>query len=242
MELSLEADRLREIIDIVDAVVAEARFIVDEDELNVRAVDDSHVAMVDVSVLSNGFEKYDTEGKETMALNLEKIQDFLKIVNSDSILNLINESGKLKLESGNLSQVFPLLDPEGMKSADIPDLDLSNEVKMEADYLKKAVKAADTVSDGMKISLDDLKCRITAESDQDEIDMTVYSDQFGKYNVEGEVESMFALQYLKDMISPVSSKAPIYVRIDSDYPMEIEYRFAEGTGMALMMLAPRIEE
>ncbi len=242
MELSLEADRLREIIDIVDAVVAEARFIVDEDELNVRAVDDSHVAMVDVSVLSNGFEKYDTEGKETMALNLEKIQDFLKIVNSDSILNLINESGKLKLESGNLSQVFPLLDPEGMKSADIPDLDLSNEVKMEADYLKKAVKAADTVSDGMKISLDDLKCRITAESDQDEIDMTVYSDQFGKYNVEGEVESMFALQYLKDMISPVSSKAPIYVRIDSDYPMEIEYRFAEGTGTALMMLASRIEE
>ncbi len=53
---------------------------------------------------------------------------------------------------------------------------------------------------------------------------------------------MFALQYLKDMISPVSSKAPIYVRIDSDYPMEIEYGFAEGTGTALMMLAPRIEE
>ncbi len=242
MELSLEADRLREIIDIVDAVVAEARFTVDEDELNVRAVDDSHVAMVDISVLSNGFEKYEVEGEETMALNLGKIKDFLKIIDSDAMVDLINEDGRLKLESGNLSQVIPLLDPEGMKSADIPDLDLSNELKMEADYLKTAVKAADTVSDGMKISLDDMKCSIMAESDQDEIDMTVYSDQFGKYDVEGEVESMFALQYLKDMISPVSSKAPIYVRIDSDYPMEIEYRFAEGTGMALMMLAPRIEE
>ncbi|MFW6196276.1 MAG: hypothetical protein ACOC5D_02965 [Thermoplasmatota archaeon] len=53
---------------------------------------------------------------------------------------------------------------------------------------------------------------------------------------------MFALGYLKDMISPISKNAPVFVRLGADYPMEIEYTFAEENGKATMMLAPRVEK
>jgi len=52
---------------------------------------------------------------------------------------------------------------------------------------------------------------------------------------------MFAIDYLKNIVKPISAKAPVFVRLGPEYPMEIEYRFAEGNGKATMMLAPRIE-
>jgi len=75
----------------------------------------------------------------------------------------------------------------------------------------------------------------------DEIESTLRADQFAEYDVEEDVESMFALEYLKDMVKPISANAPVFVRLGAEYPMEIEYRFAEGNGKATMMLAPRIE-
>ncbi len=80
-----------------------------------------------------------------------------------------------------------------------------------------------------------------AEADQDEVDLTLYADQLVGYSVDKEVESIFALEYLKNMVKPISNNAPVFVRLGPDHSMEIEYRFAEGHGKALMLLAPRIE-
>jgi len=241
MRLSLKADRLKEITDMVSAIVEETRAVVDEEEFRIEAVDSSHVAMVVLSMQPNGFEEYEVEGEKELGLILERIQDFLRIVDKGEIVVLTEEDGRLKAESGNLRQTMPLLDTEGMSTPDIPDLDLASEVKMKADFFQTGVKAADSVSDHLKVKADDMKLRFLAEGDQDEIDMTLYADQFATYSVEKEIESMFAIDYLKEMVSPISANAPVFVRLGPDYPIEIEYWFAEGNGKATMMLAPRIE-
>jgi len=242
MELSLKADRLKEITDIVSSVVTETLVVIDEDEFKVRAVDEANIAMVDISLLSKGFEEYNVEEKDIIGLNLERVQQFLRIVDSDDLLELSKEKGKLRMKRDNLTQSIPLLDTENIQDPDIPDLDLPTEVKTKAEYIQTGVKAANNISDQVKVEVDEMKFSIEAEGKEDEIDLTVYADQFGKYEVEEEIESLFALDYLKDMVSSVSSKAPIYLRLGSDHPMEIEYNFAEGYGKALMMLAPRIEK
>ncbi|MEF8833029.1 MAG: hypothetical protein V5A66_05900 [Candidatus Thermoplasmatota archaeon] len=244
MKLSLKVNRLKEITNIVSAIVDETLAVVDEEEFRIEAVDESHVAMAVLSLQANGFEEYEVEEEKVLGLKLEKLEDFLRILDSDEMVELTKEDGRLKAKSGNLTQVIPLLDPEGMSNPDIPDLDLSNEVKMKADFLQTGVKAANSIGDSLKVKADDMKLQFLAVEDQeqDEIDMTIHADQFAKYSVDEDVESMFALDYLKDMISPISKKAPVFLRLGADYPMEIEYTFAEGNGKATMMLAPRIEK
>ncbi|MEF8832758.1 MAG: DNA polymerase sliding clamp [Candidatus Thermoplasmatota archaeon] len=241
MRLSLKADRLKEIIDIVSAIVEETRAVIDEEEFRIEAVDESNVAMVVLSVQSNGFEEYEVEEENELGLKLEKIRDFLRIVDKEEMIVLTEEDGRLKAESGNLTQTIPLLDTEGMSIPDIPDLDLSSEVKMKADFLQTGVKAANSISEHLKVKADDMKVQFLAEGDQDEIDMTLYADQFATYSVEKEIESMFAIDYLRDMVKPISANVPVFVRLGPDYPIEIKYNFAEGNGEATMMLAPRIE-
>ncbi len=242
MNLSIKADRLKEITDMVSAIVDETRAVLDEEEFRIEAVDDSHVAMVVLSVQPNGFEEYEVDEKREIGLKLEKIQDFLKIVDKGEMVELSEEEeGRLKARSGNLTQIIPLLDTEGMDSPDIPDLDLSNEVKMKADFLQTGIKAAGSIVDQLRIKADEDKLQMMAEEDQDEIESTLHSDQFTEYDIEEDVESMFALEYLKDIVKPISANAPVFVRLGPEYPMEIEYRFAEGNGKATMMLAPRIE-
>ncbi len=242
MELSLKADRLKEITDIVSAVVTETLVVIDEDEFKIRAVDEANIAMVDISLLSKGFEEYNVEEEDIIGLNLERVQQFLRIVDSDDLLEISKEEGKLRIKRDNLTQSIPLLDTENIQDPDIPDLDLPTEIKTEAKTIQTGVKAANNISDQVKVKVDEMKFSIEAEGKEDEIDLTVYADQFGKYEVGEEIESLFALDYLKDMVSSVSSRAPIYLRLRSDHPMEIEYNFAEGYGSALMMLAPRIEK
>jgi len=226
---------------MVSAIVDETRAVVDEEEFRIEAVDSSNVAMVVLSVQPNGFDEYEVDEEKELGLRLNKIQDLLRIVDKGVIIVLTEEDGRLRAESGNLRQIMPLLDTEGMSAPDIPDLDLASEVKMKADFLQTGVKAADSISDHLKVKADDMKLKFLAEGDQDEIDMTLYADQFATYKVEKEIESMFAIDHLKDMVKPISANAPVFMRLGPDYPIEIEYHFAEGNGKATMMLAPRIE-
>jgi len=241
MRLTLKADRLKEITDMVSAIVEETRAVIDEEEFRIEAVDSSNVAMVVLSVQPNGFDEYEVDGEKELGLRLNKIQDFLRIVDKGETIVLTEEEGRLRAESGNLRQSMPLLDTESMSPPNIPDLDLSSEIKMKADFLQTGVKAADSISDHLKVKADNKKLRFFAEGDQDEIDMTLYANEFPNYSVEKEIESMFAIDYLKGMVKPISAKAPVFLRLGPDFPIEIEYRFAEGNGKATMMLAPRIE-
>ncbi len=197
--------------------------------------------MVDVSLMANVFEEYEVDGDNTIGLNLDKIDQFLGLIKSDYIIELGKEDGRLIARKGGLTQGIPLLDIEELSNPNIPDLDLPTEVKSKAGHIKTGIKAANYISDQVKITADDMKFKLSAESDQDEIDVTVYADEFAKYEVNEDIESNFAIGFLKDMLSSVSSKAPITVRLGSDHPIEIEYRFADGYGSALMMLAPRVE-
>ena len=240
MELSIKSDRLKEIINMVSTIVTETRLTLNEDEFRIRAVDESHVAMVDVSLSTKGFERYDVNEENVIGLNLDKISQFLKLVGSGETIDLSKDGEKLTIEHDTLTQRIPLLDTESMSEPNIPDLDLPTEIKAEASYIKTGIKAASGVSDNVLIKANEDKFKMEAEEDQDEVDLVVYADEFGQYEIGEEVESLFALDKLKNMVSSVSSKAPIFLRLGVDYSIEIEYRFAEGHGQALMLLAPRV--
>ena len=65
-KLSISIKNLREIIDLLNTVVSEAKLKLDSKGLNVKAVDSAHVAMIDIQMNKESFIDYDVDQEEIM--------------------------------------------------------------------------------------------------------------------------------------------------------------------------------
>jgi len=57
----------------------------------------------------------------------------------------------------------------------------------------------------------------------------------------GPANSLFSLDYLKDMNRAIPSDAEVTVELGDEFPVKLHYDFAEGLGAVTFMLAPRIQ-
>jgi len=83
---------------------------------------------------------------------------------------------------------------------------------------------------------------VLAEADIDEARVT-FDDQLGDGTHLGDFESIYSLPYLNGdsgMISGVPGDIDLRIRYGEEFPMKIDYEFADGHAETLLMLAPRI--
>jgi len=73
--------------------------VIDEDKFKIRAIDPTNIAVVNISLLFKGFEEYTAEKKDIIGLDLERVEEFLKIkVDPKDLFELSKEGGKLKIK------------------------------------------------------------------------------------------------------------------------------------------------
>ena len=54
-------------------------------------------------------------------------------------------------------------------------------------------------------------------------------------------DSLFSLDYLKDMNKAIPKDAEVRVELGEEFPVKLHYEFGEGMGQVTYMLAPRIQ-
>ena len=57
----------------------------------------------------------------------------------------------------------------------------------------------------------------------------------------GAADSLFSLDYLKDMNKAIPSDAEVTIELGEEFPVKLHYQIAEGMGNITYMLAPRIQ-
>jgi proliferating cell nuclear antigen len=57
----------------------------------------------------------------------------------------------------------------------------------------------------------------------------------------GPANSLFSLDYLKDMNKAIPGDAEVTVDLGEEFPVKLHYEFGEGMGHVTYMLAPRIQ-
>jgi len=67
----IKADSLKEFIGTVGSLVDEAKLNVSEDSLQIKAVDPSHVAMIETNLVKSAFDSYEASAME-MGLDSDK--------------------------------------------------------------------------------------------------------------------------------------------------------------------------
>ena len=243
-EAIVSASTLGDALDSVSVLVDECKIRLNEDGLAIRAVDPANVGMVDLELEAGAFESYDADGG-VIGVNLARLEDIASMANADDLvhLELDEETRKLHIQMDGLSYTLALIDPDSIRQEpDIPDLDLSAEIVVEGAQLGRGITAADMVSDHIRLRVDpdDEAFLVEAQGDTDDVDLELSREDLIDLKAGG-ADSLFSLDYLKDMNKAIASDAEVTIELGEEFPVKLHYGFAEGLGNVTYMLAPRIQ-
>lgn len=244
-EASIEVGHLQDVVDVVSAVVEECRIHLTEDGFVIRAVDPANVAMINEQVSADAFETYDTDCGE-IGVSLGPLSEILDLSDNDDDLIQFDydaQTRKIQITVSAVEYTLALIDPDSIRQEpDIPDLDLPASVGVEQSNLSQAVKAADMVSDHIRLRVDEHEqCFIAeAEGDTDDVEFELSGDDLDNTTF-GAAGSLFSLDYLKDLQKPIPKDTTVQMDMGEEFPAKFSFEMADGAVDVEYMLAPRIE-
>lgn len=240
----VSADTLQSALDSVSVLVDECKIHLDEDGIEIRAVDPANVGMVDMTLEASAFESYETDGG-LIGVNLARLEDIAGMGDAGQLvhLELDEETRKLHISIDGLEYTLALIDPDSIRQEpDIPDLDLPATIVLEGRDINRAVTAADMVSDHIALGVneDAEQFYVDAEGDTDDVHFELNRDDLIDLTV-GPAHSLYSLDYLKDMNKAIPSDAEVSLDLGEEFPVKFHFDIAEAEGSVTFMLAPRIQ-
>lgn len=239
---AINVELLKDAIASLAVIVDEVRFKIKPEGISVKAVDPANVAMVIFELSSSAFDEYSAEECE-IGIDLNKITDLLGIADKNETVRVELEEGKHKLliDVGGLSYTLSLLDPSTIRAEPrVPQLELPAKVVMNGADLRRAVKAAEKISDHMLMGVSDDTFFMEAKGDTDQVRLEMGRDQLIDLKA-GEACSLFSLDYLTDIVKPTNKVNEVSLSLGRDFPVIIDFEIANSTGRISYLLAPRIE-
>jgi proliferating cell nuclear antigen len=234
---------IKEFVGTLRAIVDEAKFNVEPDGIQVRAVDPANVAMDDGVLSAGAFESY-TASEGILGLNLERLEEVLKLANKGDLVELSFDTNtfKLVIHIDGVEFTMACIDPDSIrKEPEIPDMDLPVSFTTDEAQISRGVKAADMVSDHIQLRCDETEQAVFIEAfgDTDDVSLELTEEEYTELTAV-DAEALFSLDYVKDIVREFPTGAEITITFGTDFPMMIEYEFADGECKILSMVAPRI--
>jgi proliferating cell nuclear antigen len=243
-----EASTWKTIIEALSALVKEIYFSADESGLHARAIDEAHIAMVDLQVPSSVFQDYKCTSEIKFGISLTEMMQIMRRAGGSDYLEItVDETQnkfKLKLKSDKITRNFSLslLGDISGEEIPIPKIEFNTIINIVAGVFKDAIKDAEVVGDYILLETTSDMLKVAAEGDTGNVEVIIDkgTETLYKYEVREESKAIYALKYLSDMTKAVSSTENIEIEYSSDMPLKIGFETIGG-GKLEYFLAPRIE-
>ena len=173
---------------------------------------------------------------------MNRIYDIAKSIKKNELVELqVEDETRLKVKFGSVEYSVTLIDPAAIrKEPKIPQLDLPAKIVLDAGEFKKAIAAADKISDHVVFRSDDTGFYIEAEGDVDKIMFHMSEAELIEFN-KAEARSMFGIEYLREFCKIASPGDLLTIHLGTDYPVRMVFEVADGKVRVEYILAPRLE-
>ncbi len=240
--IKVKSEVLKGIIDVISPLVNEVKFNITSKGISLRAVDPAHVAMVDLEIKSDAFDEYKATDME-LGVDMDKFASIMRLSTSSDMVNMEydEDTNRLIIKIGNLVRKMGLIDTTGMPDPKMPNLNLPAKVVLKASELTQGVRASETVSDHLALTVNKDDFELFAEGDTDTVNLKLHKDLLLELATNSKCKSLFSIDYFSNMIKPVRGDDPITIMIGNDNPIRVEFNIADNKGHVTYLLAPRIE-
>lgn len=244
---------LRKFTAVMEPVVTEATVEFREGSVYAEVQDPANVALTNQSLDASAFESYHAE-RFRIGLNLERFDELLSSGQSDALahLSLNDESRKIDIDLPDASFSMAGIDPDSVRTAQTIDElgamdpeNLTADVEMDGAAFEHGITVVGMVSDHLAVESDpdgESPLRFIGEGDTDEATVPYQDSLHEGSSVDEASESLYSHEYLSELAKPIPKDATVRLRTGDEWPMRIDYDYAEGAGDVSSMCAPRIQK
>ena len=232
---------LKEVFGVVSEIVEDATFTIDPEGMSFRAMDPSHVCLVNVTIPNACFEKYEVSKEGSIALRVEEVfkiikalkkKDTIRLTTTDdyqlSISTKYNKTKLRMIEASKVDTPLPKISYNSMIVLELEDLKSAlNQIKVVSEYVTLESMPTIFKLSGMG---DSVSNEITFEKGMQEMpDIDIRENSKATYSLE------YILAFVKHL-----TKGRIVLDYSEKMPLRFEVSLV-NVGKIHFYLAPRVE-
>ncbi len=228
-------------------LIEEAAFKFAPEGIKMKAMDPSHVALVDFELPAAAFAEYSVKQPVTLGINLSEMDKVVSRAKADDqlILELDEKQNRLAVSFKGASTrklSLPLID---VREAELqePKIQFAAAAEILAGVVQDGLKDAELISDNVRLELSEEGFFISADGDRGSTELKLGKGDKGlvKLHAKEKSRAMFNIKYLTDMTKAASSTDVIKISLGSNLPIQLDFPVAGGVGKLRFLLAPRVE-
>jgi proliferating cell nuclear antigen len=232
----------------IKTLVEEATFEASSESLVFRAMDPSHIALVDLQWPAVAFEKYECDKLFKFSI---RVEDFVKLIgrtdakDSVEITSTEEDALVLRLMNGYKREFKIHLIESTSGTAPLPKLEFDTRISIGKSVFEKVLADISVVADQVTIS--SLKESVTFSGKSDIGAATIQLDKNGadilELDVKQEAKASYNIDYLAGISKAVGGIAEsVVVEFSSKKPARLEFKLNEQGARIHFYLAPRIAD
>jgi proliferating cell nuclear antigen len=242
-----DAKLLKDMGSAIAILVDEATFQMTPENMKLRAMDPSRVAMVDFEWPNTIFEEYTCTEPKKMCINISELLKLIKRAGRNEVveLSLDEKTARLKVKiTGKYTRNFTMPTLEATEEeVPTPKVTFNVTAKATTGGLRQAIEDAQLVSDHVRIEAETEKLILNASGDLmgATIELLKGSDTLLDLQTKEPSKATFSLSYLTEIIKAASATSEITtMNFASDMPVRLDFQ-QTNEGKLTYYLAPRIE-
>ncbi len=243
-----DALQFKSIVEAVSSLVDEADFTLTPDGLKLRAMDPSHIAIVDLDMPKDSFEVYQCDSSVRFRISIDNFVKLLKRVETGEFMNLQYDEKEKKViltMKSDMEREFivPTLEPS-KEELQLPKLTLPTRVRLKSAALQGLVEDTQILSTNVKISVTEDTLTMTSIGSMTTSKLTMVKDKSKallELTTDKPAISVYNLNYMGEVINKGAKIAEeVTFNFSSNMPARIEF-FMQKAGKIQYYVAPRIE-
>ncbi len=240
-----DAKLWKNLIGAISTLIDEGTFDIDKNGIKLRAMDPSHVAMVDFEWPKTVFDEYNCDTPTKLCINISEMLKFLKRIGRNESLELsLDPQARLNMVlKGKYIRTFNMATLEPITDAiPAPKISFNAIAKISTSCLKNAMNDISTVSDHIQFEVipNKLIMRSSGYLGSASVEVGTDSEDLLSLSIKENSKATFSLNYLSQTIKAASSISDIVtIEFSKDMPIRLTFEMQEGK--LQYYLAPRIE-
>ena len=232
----------------IKTLVEEATFEASSESLIFRAMDPSHIALVDLAWPNTAFEKYECDKPFKFSI---RVEDFVKLIgrtdakDSVELTSTEEDALLLRLMNGYKREFKIHLIESTSGTAPLPKLDFDASISMSKSVFEKVLGDISVVADQVAISA--LKDSVSFGGKSDVGAAAIQLDKNGadvlEMDVKAEAKASYNIDYLNSISKALGgSVETVLIQFATKKPVKLTFKLNEQGALIGFFLAPRINE
>ena len=240
-----DAKLWKNLIGAISTLIDEGTFDIDKNGIKLRAMDPSHVAMVDFEWPKTVFDDYTCDTPTKLCINISEMLKFLKRIGSNESLELsVDPQARLNMIlTGKYKRTFNMATLEPItEEIPAPKISFNAIAKLSTSCLKNAMDDISTVSDHIQFEITPKKLVMRASGylGSAAVEVGTDSEDLLSLSIKENSKATFSLNYLSETIKAASTVSDVVtLEFSKDMPIRLTFEMQEGK--LQYYLAPRIE-